>query len=191
MRTWLLAIDANADGTPETTLPPDTVLTDPAKVQDSAMPTTTITVQGPQDGQGKYTGPVTVSLAAVDNNSGVLKTYYSLDGGGTWQVYTTAFQVSPGQAPSIQFYTIDKAGNEEYPPQVRNLSFAGESHLYLPAIIRGEQQAAVVQQAVVAPTIVEEAEVSRRSRAVSGARADGGAGCLHHHHRGRRALYLE
>ncbi len=118
-----LAVDIDANGTPEATIPPGAVLNDPAQVQDTTMPTTTLTVQGAQNNEGAYTNPVTVSLAAVDDNSGVLKSYLSLDNGQTWQEYSAPVEVQPGQATAVQAYTVDKAGNQEYPPQGRELVF--------------------------------------------------------------------
>ena len=135
-----LAVDTDANGTPEATIPPGAVLDDPAQVQDTTMPTTTLTIQGPQNNEGAYTGPVTVTLAAVDDNSGVLRSYLSLDNGQTWQEYSAPVEVQPGQATAVQAYTVDKAGNQEYPPQERTLTFAGASSLYLPVVTRGGQQ---------------------------------------------------
>lgn len=132
-----LALDANGDGTPESILTPDAVVTDPVQAQDHTVPTTTVTVQGTQDSEGKYIGPVTVSLAAADDNSGVLKSYTSLDGGQSWQEYTAPVVVQPGQATAVHAYSVDRAGNHEYPFQVQEITFANTSRIYLPAILLG------------------------------------------------------
>ena len=131
------AVDANGDGTAETVLPPDAVLDDPTKVQDVTMPATTITPAGKKDAQGNYTSPVTVTLAAQDAGSGVLKVYYSLDGGQSWQEYTAPFEITAGAATAVHAFAVDKAGNEEYPAQVKPLTFAGQQQLYLPALRAG------------------------------------------------------
>jgi len=136
-----LAIDLDADGASDETRTPDAVVNDPMAVQDTTMPTTTLKVQGPQDAKGVYTSAVTVTLSAVDDNSGVLKSYLSLDNGQSWQVYSAPVTVQPGQATAVQAYTVDMAGNQEYPPQVQALSFAGVGKLYLPVVTRGGQQA--------------------------------------------------
>ncbi len=90
-------MDANGDGTAETVLPPDAVLDDPAKVQDVTMPATTITPAGKKDAQGNYTSPMTVTLAAQDAGSGVLKVYYSLDGERSGKVHG-AVEITAGAA---------------------------------------------------------------------------------------------
>ena len=90
---------------------------------DTIAPTTTILVQGAQNTQGDYTGAVTVTLSAVDTGSGILKSYTSVDGGQSWQEYTGARVVQPGTS-AVQAYTVDRAGNQENPPQSRSLSFA-------------------------------------------------------------------
>ncbi|MGO4277106.1 hypothetical protein AB4Z22_45970, partial [Paenibacillus sp. TAF58] len=57
---------------------------------DKMAPITTATLNPAQpDGpNGTYAGPVTVSLSAVDVDSSVKKTEYSLDNGTTFQLYT-------------------------------------------------------------------------------------------------------
>lgn len=108
-----------------------------ALTPDVTAPTTSIAVEGPQDGEGAFTGAVTVTVSATDAGSGVDRSYTSLDGGQTWQEYGAPLSVGPGQAASVQAYSVDKAGNQEYPPQERSLAFAGQTNLYLPAVIRG------------------------------------------------------
>lgn len=135
-----LAVDTNADGVLETQLAPQAILDGPAQLQDTTMPTTTLTIQGPQNGQDAYTGPVTATISAVDDNAGVLKSYYSLDAGQSWQEYSAPMQIAPGESTSVHAYSVDRAGNQEYPPQVASLTFVGESRIYLPFTTRHSQQ---------------------------------------------------
>jgi pimeloyl-ACP methyl ester carboxylesterase len=132
-----LTVDTAADGTPATARDPDVVLDDPAKVEDTVMPTTTLNLQGPQNSEGAYTGSVTLSLSATDDNAGVLKSYYSLDGGQTWQEYTAAVQIAPGQEVAVQAYSVDNAGNQEYPAVEQTVLFGSQPTLYLPLIQGG------------------------------------------------------
>ncbi len=139
-----LTVDSNADGTPESTLPPDGVLTDPVQIQDSGMPTTTLVVAGTQDSEGKYTSAVTVALTAEDGESGILRSYISLDSGQTWQEYTSQvqFELPPGESTTLQAYSVDRAGNQEYPPIMRELSFnAITGPVAIPAMISPEDGA--------------------------------------------------
>jgi formylglycine-generating enzyme required for sulfatase activity/pimeloyl-ACP methyl ester carboxylesterase len=138
-----LQIDLDADNTPDETRVPDVVVDDPVELQDTTMPTTTLTVQGPQNGEGDFTGAVTVTLTAEDDSSGVIKSFYSLNNGQSWQEYSAPVQVQPGQAAAVQAYSVDRAGNQEYPPQERALPFVGASKLYLPVVTRSGQQAAI------------------------------------------------
>ncbi len=56
--------------------------------------------------------PQTVSLAATDARSGVLVTYYTLDGGGT-QTYSGAFSISAEGLHTVTYWSLDGAGNIE------------------------------------------------------------------------------
>ena len=81
---------------------------------DSIPPTTTASLSGPLGGGGWYTGAVQVTLSAQDNpgGSGVAATYYSIDGGPT-QTYSAPFTVSGDGTHSVQYYSVDNAGNVE------------------------------------------------------------------------------
>lgn len=57
---------------------------------------------------------VSVTLEATDNVSGVDATYYRLDS-GAWQPYSGAFDVSGDGTHTVEFYSVDKAGNAESP----------------------------------------------------------------------------
>ena len=59
-----------------------------------------------------YTSEVTVTLTAVDTQSGVNYTMYKLDD-GDYIVYTAPFIVSDEGAHELLFYSVDNAGNTE------------------------------------------------------------------------------
>ncbi|MFC5450084.1 OmpL47-type beta-barrel domain-containing protein [Paenibacillus aestuarii] len=82
---------------------------------DSSAPVTTAVVSpSDPDGQnGWYVHPVTVTLNAADNLSGVAKMEYSLDGGKTWETYTAPLTYSQDSKYTISYRSTDNAGNVE------------------------------------------------------------------------------
>jgi hypothetical protein len=78
---------------------------------DRTAPVTTASAPDPTFPSGWYAAPVTVTLSAGDNLSGVDKTYYSIDG-GTTAAYGSAFQVGKG-IHTVTFWSADAAGNVE------------------------------------------------------------------------------
>ncbi|MBO0847725.1 MAG: DUF1349 domain-containing protein, partial [Nocardioides sp.] len=85
-------------------------------IQDNTAPTTTATADpaGPDGANGWYTGPVTVALAAADNDggTGVARTEYQLDG-GAWTAYAEPVTVSGDGQHTVAYRSADKAGNVE------------------------------------------------------------------------------
>ncbi len=79
---------------------------------DSTPPVTTASVAGPLGNGGWYTGPATVTLNATDSGSGVAATYYSVDGGPA-QTYGVPFTISANGTHSVDYYSVDNAGNVE------------------------------------------------------------------------------
>ena len=77
---------------------------------DRTAPTTTASVP-PPNGNGWYSSPPQVTLAAQDALSGVGGTFYSVDG-GTTQTYTGSFSVGNG-THTVVFWSTDVAGNVE------------------------------------------------------------------------------
>lgn len=107
-----ISLDRDGDGTPDTTLPPTTVL-DSAQSTDVLPPQTTAS-----------TSPGTLVLVPSDDTSGILQTEYSLDGGATWTIYTHPVEISspPFQGgvgggssatTTVLYFSTDKAGNSE------------------------------------------------------------------------------
>ncbi|MGB8260277.1 MAG: protease pro-enzyme activation domain-containing protein [Terracidiphilus sp.] len=78
---------------------------------DLTPPVTTAALSGLQAGVN-YAGPVTVTLTATDNLSGVAGTTYSLDGGANTS-YTAPFTVTPVGNHTVTFFSVDNAGNTE------------------------------------------------------------------------------
>ncbi len=86
---------------------------------DTIPPITTIELSGLKGNRDWYRSDVTVGLTAVDNpgGSGVAKTEYSLDGGGTWHTYTSPFTITTELTRhTVLARSWDNAGNDEGPP---------------------------------------------------------------------------
>ena len=127
-----LAIDQDANGAPETSLPPDSLL-DYQAIQDITSPQTSIVIQESPNANGFYSGPVTITLSAVDDHSAILFTEYSLDQGRTWLRYSTPFTMVAESARYLLAKSVDVAGNHEYPFAQQALS---SPRFYLPIIQR-------------------------------------------------------
>lgn len=67
----------------------------------------------PDGGNGWYTHPITLSLLASDNLTGVEKTEYSLDGGATWIRYSNAVLLDQNGQYTFCYRSTDLAGNVE------------------------------------------------------------------------------
>jgi hypothetical protein len=78
---------------------------------DTTPPITTITLAGTQEG-GVYTSDVTVTLNAIDGQTGVNYTMYKLDS-ADWNIYTAPFVVTEDGSHTVLFYSVDNAGNQE------------------------------------------------------------------------------
>jgi hypothetical protein len=78
---------------------------------DRTAAVTTASVPDPTYPSGWYGGPVTVTLLATDNLSGVDATYYSMDRGSP-TTYDSRFQVGKG-VHTVTFWSKDQAGNVE------------------------------------------------------------------------------
>ncbi|RTE08370.1 OmpL47-type beta-barrel domain-containing protein [Paenibacillus whitsoniae] len=82
---------------------------------DVTAPVTTavVTPSEPDGLEGWYVHPVTVSLSATDDLSGVSKTEYSLDGGTTWLNYAEAITIDQDGQYTLSYRSTDIAGNVE------------------------------------------------------------------------------
>ncbi len=96
---------------------------------DSTAPTTTATLSPPEGPGGTETGPVTVTLSASDDLSGVATTYFREGCPRGWLVY------DPQNPPIISvhtadlyYYSVDAAGNAEPVQEVTVGISSGSSH---------------------------------------------------------------
>jgi len=87
-----------------------------AAAADTDPPYTTCALNGSMSG-GVYVSPVTATLTAIDNGSGVASTMYKVDS-GNWTPYAGPFVVSTLGAHVVTFYSTDNAGNKEADKQV-------------------------------------------------------------------------
>jgi hypothetical protein len=81
-------------------------------LSDSTPPITTISFTGTLGENSWYIGPVTITLTATDDITGVDYTMYKLDS-GSWNIYTSPFAVSDDQIHTIEYYSVDNSGNTE------------------------------------------------------------------------------
>jgi PQQ-like domain/Bacterial Ig-like domain (group 3) len=80
---------------------------------DDTAPSTTISTSGTNGNNGWYQSAVSVLLTASDNDqSGVATTYYTVDGGAA-QTYTASFNISNSGSHTINYWSVDSAGNTE------------------------------------------------------------------------------
>jgi subtilisin family serine protease/pimeloyl-ACP methyl ester carboxylesterase len=80
---------------------------------DKTSPETEVTIEGNHGENGWFVGDVTVKLTGEDNLSGVLLTEYSFDDGQTWKVFGAPIELTDDKVYTIQYRSIDIAGNVE------------------------------------------------------------------------------
>jgi len=107
-----LEIDKEGDGVYEDSINPDSILNEEERT-DLAKPNTDINITGTEGKNGYYASDVKIDLAAEDDNSGVLKTEYSLDKGQSWTEYQSQFTLSLEGENKLIYSSIDRAGNRE------------------------------------------------------------------------------
>ncbi len=115
---------------------------------DAISPVTSIQKEGVQGVEGWHRSNVILALNGQDENSGLLKTIYSVDNGKTFEKYTAPVTVGNEGITKIIYYSTDKAGNTEQPkelevkidkkspeltiqfnPKIRQLEGSGEDNL--------------------------------------------------------------
>jgi len=79
---------------------------------DATSASTQSAVSGPAGGNSYYKGDVQVTLTASDSLSGLAATFYELDGGAA-QAYSGPFAVSGEGGHTVNFWSVDAAGNAE------------------------------------------------------------------------------
>ena len=85
---------------------------------DQSAPITTISLSGTPGNPGWYLSDVEVTISATDTGgSDVAEIRYSLDGGETWNTYTSPFTITTeGITHLVLARSWDSAGNDEGPP---------------------------------------------------------------------------
>jgi hypothetical protein len=81
-------------------------------LSDSTPPITTIFFTGAIGENSWFVSPVTITLTATDDMTGVDYTMYRLDL-GSWNMYTSPFAVSNDSTHMIEYYSVDNVGNTE------------------------------------------------------------------------------
>jgi uncharacterized lipoprotein YddW (UPF0748 family) len=83
--------------------------------QEDVAPITSVSISPatPNGSNGWYTSDVTVTLSGADNCSGIAGTEYSTNDGTTWQPYTGSLVISAEGITTINYRSIDRAGNTE------------------------------------------------------------------------------
>jgi len=85
---------------------------DAATIVDSTKPSTAIGLAGTIGTNGWYRSLISVTLVSTDTTSGVALTTYSLDS-GDWLAYLTPLSISQEGIHTLDFYSVDNAGNAE------------------------------------------------------------------------------
>ncbi|MBD2843805.1 hypothetical protein IDH44_01260 [Paenibacillus sp. IB182496] len=83
-------------------------------IPDTEPPVTTATILpgASAESGGVYDGPVTVTMVATDDWSGVADTVYRL-GGGAWSSYNAPLIIDADGSHTVEYYSTDVAGNAE------------------------------------------------------------------------------
>jgi hypothetical protein len=105
-----LVVDVDGNGTTDITL---TATLGGVVLPDFTLPQTTASATGILGTNNWYTSNVMVTLSATDTGSGVKNTYYSLNGGTVWNIYTLPFTITNEGSTTLLFYSLDNAGNRE------------------------------------------------------------------------------
>ena len=79
---------------------------------DQTPPTTTVKFTGDEGDDNWFISDVEVELTATDTTSGVAETSYRLDD-GSWTTYTAPFTITEEGVHTLDYYSVDLAGNEE------------------------------------------------------------------------------
>lgn len=105
-----LTVDVDGNGTSDIIL--DTVIGD-VVLPDFTPPHTIASASGTLGANNFYISNVTVTLSATDTGSGLRSTHYSQNGGTTWNVYVTPLIILNEGSTTLQYYSLDNAGNRE------------------------------------------------------------------------------
>jgi peptide/nickel transport system substrate-binding protein len=90
----------------------DVDVSTPPPPVDTVAPSTTVDISGTLGLNDWYTSPVTITLEASDDTSGVASTFYKFDD-HDWLVYSDSFLMTAEGVHILWFYSTDSAGNTE------------------------------------------------------------------------------
>ena len=93
-------------------VPTATTLVAYESAPDVTPPSTSIIIPGINLEQEVFNHAVSVTLVATDDLSGVANTFYNINGGAT-QTYTNTFPISNDGVYTIEYWSVDVAGNTE------------------------------------------------------------------------------
>jgi hypothetical protein len=143
-----LQYDAEGDGVFEKTISPSAVLN--ADQQNDAMPPiTTIKLSGEEIATSTYMLAADIGLSGDDSDgSGVLDIYFRLDD-CEWQKYSSDVIMTVIGSHTIEYYAVDKAGNEEETKKVEFAIIAPTPEYLLNKIIKLSQLSEIYSSAVI------------------------------------------
>jgi len=107
----VISLDLEGDGMFDEGIDPSAILDGEASL-DLITPITQVGLAGKQWKDGIYKSDVLVSLEATDEGSGVLETWYSLNG-IDFEQYGEPFVLEKKGDYTVYYYSVDKAGNNE------------------------------------------------------------------------------
>lgn len=113
----VLAVDRDGDGNADNQMAPTSIVTGNA-LTDYIAPESTAQTDGTEGTGSWFRSDVTVNIQAQDNQSGILRTDYSVDSGNTVRTYTQPFVIEKEGMTKILYYSIDNSGNTEKPKEL-------------------------------------------------------------------------
>lgn len=91
---------------------------DTSTIVDTVFPVSSIEISG-HGGDGAYTGAAAFTITAVDSTSGIDMIWYRVDG-GSWSIYHNSVGLATSGSHTVEYYSVDKAGNDE---EVKSTTF--------------------------------------------------------------------
>lgn len=82
-------------------------------IPDLAPPVTTVSLDGVRHASGWFTTPVTATLAATDENSGIARTEYRFGVNASWGLYTAPIFISVDGSSVLRYRSSDRVGHTE------------------------------------------------------------------------------
>src|SRR2546427_899491 len=111
----VLSAQSTSNGVLRMTIPasvPSTYALSPGSISDTIAPVSACLLSGTGGTNQWYTSPVSVSLSATDDKSGVAAIHFQIDGGG-WELYTAAAVLQGEGSRTAGDYATHVAGNNQ------------------------------------------------------------------------------